>query len=124
MQINACVRVDAEGCEIGAGDEHHGDCVHVGPELEASETALGREIGRDGVFIEPRRDDIDRERADTVGQWPAQVPTFGGRSRLPATRLAQLLAGTGAAIKDAGGTFTARYTAPAITADRRTDAAG
>jgi hypothetical protein len=46
------------------------------------------------------------------------VPTIGGHSRIPTDRVAELLAGLGAAVDAAGGSFTMEYTTLAVTAVR------
>jgi hypothetical protein len=58
------------------------------------------------------------ERPYTRGEWLEQVPTFGGHTRLPPTKLEDLLAGIGAAIDAVGGSFTMRYTTVVVTAAR------
>jgi hypothetical protein len=50
------------------------------------------------------------------------VPTSGGHSKFPPATLRELLAGIGAAIDAAGGSFTMRYTAAAVTATRTSTA--
>jgi hypothetical protein len=57
-------------------------------------------------------------RTYTRGEWLDQVPTTGDHSQFPPAKLAELLAGIGAAIDAAGGHFTMRYTALAVTAAR------
>ena len=63
-------------------------------------------------FAEPQRHDIDWERPYATDEWPAQVPTFGGHSRLLASQLAQLLDGIADAIEDAGGSPSGSPPAP------------
>jgi hypothetical protein len=46
------------------------------------------------------------------------VPTLGPHTRLPPATLEDLLAGIGAAIDAAGGSFTMQYTTVAVTAAR------
>jgi len=69
-----------------------------------------------GAFTDPERWRVDWERAYTTAEWLEQVPTFGGHSTFPEATLKQLLHGIGAAIDAAGGSFTARYAAVALTA--------
>ena len=57
----------------------------------------------------------------TKDQWLEQVPTFGGHSQFPQATLDELLAGIGATIDAAGGSFTMRYAAVAVTASRPCD---
>jgi len=71
------------------------------------------------AFEIPRRHDLEWEHTYTRDQWLAQVPTFGGHSRLSPTQLAELLDGLGAAITTGGGTFPVTYTTLTIIADRR-----
>jgi len=70
-------------------------------------------------FTEPAQLRFDWERSYTTEEWLDQVPTFGGHSAFPPGQLAQLLSGIGTAIDNAGGAFTTRYAALAITARRR-----
>jgi len=51
-------------------------------------------------------------------EWLDLLPTQGLFTRLPADRLAALLAGTGAAIDALGGGFTMHYSAVAVAATR------
>lgn len=70
------------------------------------------------AFREPERWDVSWERTYTRDEWLDQLPTSGGHSSFPADRLAALLAGVGAAIDDAGGSFVVRYTTIVATAAR------
>ncbi len=76
-----------------------------------------------GVFAEPERWTFDWQRAYTKDEWLEQVPTFGGHGNLPAGKLDELLAGTGAAIDALGGHFATAYTAVLLTAEVLSDAA-
>jgi SAM-dependent methyltransferase len=58
----------------------------------------------------------DWERTYTRDEWLDQVPTFGGHSQIPPAKLAELLAGIGAAVDGAGGGFTMSYATVAATA--------
>ncbi len=73
-------------------------------------------IQQAGGFGPPQRLRWDWEA--TIGRAESldQVPTSGGFSRLPPETLAQLLAGLGAAIDDAGGSFTMSYATLALIA--------
>jgi SAM-dependent methyltransferase len=71
-----------------------------------------------GAFGEPEQSQFAWERRYSREEWLDQVPTFGGHSRFPPGVLAELLAGVGAAIEAAGGSFTMPYTAVAVTAAR------
>jgi SAM-dependent methyltransferase len=52
---------------------------------------------------------FDWERRYTRDEWLDVLPTFGGMNLLPPARLAELLAGIGAAIDAVGGGFTMGY---------------
>ena len=75
-------------------------------------------IRQAGAFGDPERWRFDWNRRYTRDQWLDQVPTFGGHIQLPRVTLDDLLAGIGAAIDAAGGSFTMRYTTVAVTAAR------
>jgi SAM-dependent methyltransferase len=72
-----------------------------------------------GAFTAPERWRVDWERAYTTGEWGEQVPTLGGHGRLAPETLDALLEGIAAAVDAAGGRFTMRYAAIAVTAARR-----
>ncbi len=71
-----------------------------------------------GAFSDPEQWRFDWERSYTRDEWLDQVPTFGGHSQFPPATLGELLAGIGAAIDAAGGSFTMDYTAAVVTAAR------
>jgi SAM-dependent methyltransferase len=71
-----------------------------------------------GGFGEPEEWRFDWERPYTCDEWLDVVPTFGGFSQHPPQTQHDLLAGIGAAIDAAGGTFTMGYTAVVATASR------
>ncbi len=73
------------------------------------------------AFTQPERLRFDWERSYTTDEWLDQILTFGGHSTFPPEKLDQLLSGIKAAIENAGGTFTMRYAALAITARLRPD---
>ncbi len=75
-------------------------------------------IRQAGAFGEPEQWRFDWQRSYTRDEWLDQLPTFGDHSQFPPARLAEVLAGIGAAIDAAGGSFTMRYTAVAVTAAR------
>lgn len=75
-------------------------------------------IGQAGGFGEPERWRHDWEREYTREAWLDMVPTSGGMSRLPAATLDALLAGLGDAVDAAGGRFTMRYAAVAVSVVR------
>jgi SAM-dependent methyltransferase len=69
-----------------------------------------------GAFGEPEQWRFDWERRYTRDEWLAQVPTFGGRNRLSAAALDELLTGLGAAVDAAGGSFLMGYATVVVTA--------
>jgi hypothetical protein len=69
-----------------------------------------------GAFGDPEQWRFDWEWPYTRDQWLDTVPTFGGHSQIPPDKREELLAGIGAAIDAAGGSFTMGY-APDIDAD-------
>lgn len=69
-----------------------------------------------GAFGEPEQWRVDWERTYSRDEWLDMVPTAGGINRLPRDRLAELLAGIGAAVDAVGGSFTMSYAAVAVTA--------
>jgi len=71
-----------------------------------------------GAFSDPEQWRFDWERSYTRDEWLDQLPTGGHASQFPPAKLAELLAGIGAAIDTVGGSFTMRYTAVAVTAAR------
>ena len=71
-----------------------------------------------GGFGQPEQWRFEWERPYTRDEWLDVVPTHGGHSQLTAPVLAELLAGMGAAIDAAGGSFTMSYTTVAATASR------
>ena len=92
------------------------------PGLEAYEPLRRRAAGgirECGAFTEPERLRFDWEQPYTREEWLEQVPTFGGYHRFPPAARAQLLDGIGAVVDAAGGRFTMRYAAVAVTARRR-----
>jgi SAM-dependent methyltransferase len=70
------------------------------------------------AFGEPEEWQFDWEQRYTRDQYLQLIPTAGGHSTLPPAKLDALLRGIGGAIDAAGGSFTMRYTAAAITAAR------
>jgi SAM-dependent methyltransferase len=72
-----------------------------------------------GAFADTERWRFDWDRSYTRDEWLELVPTFGGIGGwLPPETLRELLAGIGAVIDAAGGRFTVRYAAVAVTATR------
>jgi hypothetical protein len=61
---------------------------------------------------------LDWDRPYTRDEWLDVVPTFGGYSQFPPATQQELLAGVGAAIDAAGGSFTMGYTTVVATAAR------
>lgn len=71
-----------------------------------------------GAFEDPQQWRFDWEHAYTRDLWLEQVPTFGGHSRFTPAKMEELLAGIGAAIDAAGGSFAMRYVTMVVTATR------
>ena len=71
-----------------------------------------------GAFGEPEQWEFPWQCTYTRDQWLDQLPTLGGLTQLPPDKLAEVLAGVGAAIDAIGGSFTMPYTTVAITATR------
>ncbi|WP_405407278.1 class I SAM-dependent methyltransferase [Streptomyces decoyicus] len=71
-----------------------------------------------GAFGEPEQWRFDWERPYTRDEWLDQLPTTGLHAQLPPAKLAEALAGVGAAIDASGGSFTMRYTTLVVTATR------
>jgi SAM-dependent methyltransferase len=74
-----------------------------------------REIG---AFGDPEHWEFEWDRPYTRDEWLEQVPTSGFAARIQPGTMRQILAGVGAAIDAAGGSFTAHYTTVAVTAAR------
>jgi SAM-dependent methyltransferase len=72
-----------------------------------------------GGFGDPDQWRFDWERSYTRDEWLEQVPTIGGHSQIPSAKLAELLAGIGAAIDAIGGGFTMSYATLVVTARLR-----
>jgi SAM-dependent methyltransferase len=75
-------------------------------------------IRQAGAFGEPEQWRFDWDRRYARGQWLELVPTAGGHSQIPPAKLAELIAGIGAAIDAVGGSFTMHYVTVAVTAAR------
>ena len=91
------------------------------PTLEAYSAFFTRAadgIGQAGAFGAAEQWRFDWDRSYTRDEWLDQVPSFGGHSLIPPARRAELLAGLGAVIDAAGGTFRTHFTAVAVTAAR------
>jgi SAM-dependent methyltransferase len=73
-------------------------------------------IRQAGSFSEPEQWRFDWGRPYTRDEWLDVVPTFGGHSTFPPATRQELLAGIGAAIDAAGGSFTMDCTAVVVTA--------
>jgi SAM-dependent methyltransferase len=71
-----------------------------------------------GAFAEPERWQFDWEQAYTRDEWLDQVPTMGLLTRQPSATIGEVLAGIGAAIDAAGGSFLMRYATVVVTARR------
>jgi len=75
-------------------------------------------IRQTDAFGEPEEWLSRWERRYTRDQWLDLVPTTGGFSMIPAPAQAELLAGLGAAVDAAGGSFLMGYTTLTVTAAR------
>jgi len=71
-----------------------------------------------GGFSDPEQWRFDWERSYTRDEWLDQLPTSGALTQLPPDKLAEVLAGVGAAIDAMGGNFTMHYATVAVTAAR------
>ncbi len=90
-----------------------------GPDVYSAGCAKVADTIREaGAFGQPEQWRFDWERTYTRDEWLDTVPTFGGHHRLPPATLEELLAGIGAAIDAAGGSFTMGYATVAATAAR------
>ena len=67
---------------------------------------------------DPEQWRFDWEWSYTREDWLDQLPTRGALTRLSPDRVAEVLAGVGAAVDAAGGSFTMHYTTVAVTAER------
>jgi SAM-dependent methyltransferase len=75
-------------------------------------------IRRAGAFGDPEEWRFDWDRPYTRDEWLDQVPTSGFTNQLPPAALQELLAGIGAAVDAAGGSFTMQYATLVVTATR------
>jgi SAM-dependent methyltransferase len=75
-------------------------------------------IRQTGAFGEPEQWQFDWDRSYTTDEWLDLLPTVGGYGQILPSAQAELLAGTGAAIDAAGGSFTMQYATVAVTAAR------
>jgi SAM-dependent methyltransferase len=73
-------------------------------------------------FSDPEQWRYDWEQSYSRDEWLDQMPTSGALTQLPPDKLAEVLAGTGAAIDAMGGSFTMPYTTVAVTAARTSTA--
>ena len=71
-----------------------------------------------GSFGDPEQWRFDWERSYTRDEWLDQLPTAGVLTQLPADKLAEVLAGTGAVIDAVGGSFMVGYATVVTTAAR------
>ena len=82
----------------------------------AAKAANGiREVG---AFGDPEQWEFGWDRPYSRDEWLEQVPTSGFAARIQPDAMEQILAGIGAAIDAAGGSFTMHYTTVAVTAAR------
>jgi SAM-dependent methyltransferase len=75
-------------------------------------------IRQTGAFGDQDQWRFDWDCPYTRDEWLELAPTLGGHSQLPAAKRQDLLAGIGAAIDGAGGSFTTHFTAVVVTAAR------
>jgi SAM-dependent methyltransferase len=68
-----------------------------------------------GGFSEPEQWRFDWERPYTRDEWLDQMPTQGTLTQLPPDKVAEVLAGVGAAIDAMGGSFTMPYATVVVT---------
>ncbi|WP_336214095.1 class I SAM-dependent methyltransferase [Nonomuraea sp. LPB2021202275-12-8] len=73
-------------------------------------------IRKAGGFGDLEQWRFDWERSYTRDEWLDQMPTFGLLTRIPPDALAEVLAGTGAAVDAAGGSVVMRYFTMVVTA--------
>ncbi|MGW0588485.1 class I SAM-dependent methyltransferase [Streptosporangium sp. NPDC002607] len=85
---------------------------------QAMFTMFADGIRKADEFGDPEQWRFDWERFYSRDEWLDLLPTTGGLTRLPADKLAEVLAGVGAAIDAIGGGFTMPYTTMAVTAAR------
>jgi SAM-dependent methyltransferase len=71
-----------------------------------------------GGFGEPEQWRFDWEQSYTRDAWLDQMPTQGSLTQVAPDKVAEVLAGTGAAIDAMGGSFTMSYATVAVTAAR------
>ena len=71
-----------------------------------------------GGFGQAEQWQFDWEQPYTRDEWLDVLPTTGTLTQAPPDKLAEVLAGTGAAIDALGGSFTVRYTTLAVIAAR------
>ncbi|WP_308286990.1 class I SAM-dependent methyltransferase [Actinomadura parmotrematis] len=92
-----------------------------GGALRGYEAGFGRAAGGirgTGAFGEPERWDFAWSRTYTRDELLDMMPTQGAFTRLPPDGLAEVLAGAGAAVDEAGGAVDVDYTAGVVTATR------
>jgi len=75
-------------------------------------------IRETGSFGDPEQWEFEWDRPYTRDEWLEQVPTSGLAARIKPDAMQQILAGIGAAIDAAGGSFRAHYTTVTVTAAR------
>jgi SAM-dependent methyltransferase len=75
-------------------------------------------IRQAGAFGHPEQWRYDWEHSYTRDEWLDLTPTHGIHTQLPPAKLAELLAGFGAAVDAMGGSFTMNYATVAVTAAR------
>jgi len=88
-----------------------------GPDAYATFSAqAGEALSATGAFAEPEIWRVPWERTYTRAEWLDTVPTVGLLTRVPPERLAPALAGIGAVVDSAGGSFVMGYNTVALSA--------
>lgn len=72
-----------------------------------------------GAFDEAEQWHFDWQQTYTRDEWTDLAPTFGGHALLPKAKVTELMAGIGAEVDNAGGSFVAEYRTVAVTAVRK-----
>jgi SAM-dependent methyltransferase len=95
---------------------HFGGACSAAQTYSAFLTKTEEGIRQAGGFAEPETWRFEWEWSYTRDAWLDVVPTQGNATGLPPEKLEELLAGIGASIDVAGGSFTAGYTTVAVVA--------
>lgn len=90
----------------------------AGRNAAAFTITTGGGIRQAGGFSDPEQWRYDWQRTCTRDEWLGELPASGALAPLPPDKLAEVLAGTGAAIDALGGSVTMNYATVAVTAVR------